>query len=307
VGNVMLQPRDIALLADVFDSRFITIPHAAALHFHELKSAERTANRRLQAMAEVRLLIRDDGHFGFAVLPDGRKKEIKALYRFTKPAFDLLVTRGVLPQLAGNAWETTMRKRFGNWKPTTIDHEIGMLDIKAALKIAIEGNAHLKVGDFGVWPRAYEFQIPKGGRVSTLQPDGFLHVIEHRPGRDDVTNHFFYIEFDRGGEQQDTLVEKAKGYRYHFKEGNFAESLGYPKSKRNECPFRVLFVFDQANSHVRRDNIATRLAEEGIGTQTPLTTLWELVADPLGPIWVSPKSGPNNLFPLFDGLSTEQA
>jgi len=305
VGNVMLQPRDIALLEDVFDSRFITIPHAAALHFSELTSAERTANRRLQAMAEVGLLKRDDGHFGFAALPDGRRKEIKALYRFTKGAFDVLVSRGLLPTEAGDEWESSMRKRFGNWTATTIDHEIGMLDIKAALKVAIERHAHLKVVEFGVWPRFYEFQVPKGGRIATQQPDGFVHVVEHRPGRDDVSHHYFYIEFDRGREQQDTLVEKAEGYKHHFKGGNFARSLGFPHAHRNEHPFRVLFVFDQKDSHARRDNIAERLSEAGIGTQTPLTTLGELVADPLGAIWITPRDGPAQKIALFEGLSTE--
>lgn len=307
IRNVMLQARDIALLADVFDSRFITIPHAAALHFSELKSAERTANRRLQAMAEAGLLQRDEGHFGYAVQPDGHKKEIKALYRFTKNAFDVLVSRGRLRDPRGDQWATTMRKRFGNWKPTTIDHEIGMLDIKAALKIAIERNAHLRVLEFGVWPRAYEFPIPKHGRVTTQQPDGFLHVAEHRPGRDDVSHHYFYIEFDRGGEQQDTLVGKAKGYRYHLRSGNFAESLGLPEAKPNEYPFRVLFVFDQKDSRSRRNNIAERLSEVGIGTQTPLTTLSEVVSDPLGRIWITPKGGPEQTISLFDGLSTEKA
>lgn len=306
IRNVMLQARDIALLADVFDSRFITIPHAAALHFSELKSAERTANRRLQAMAEAGLLQRDDGHFGFAVQPSGHKKEIKALYRFTKSAFDVLVSRGCLKDPRGHQWATTMRKRFGNWKPTTIDHEIGMLDIKAALKIAIERNSHLKVLEFGVWPRAYEFQIPKHGRMLTLQPDGFLHIAEHRPGRDDVSHHYFYIEFDRGGEQQDTLVGKAEGYRYHLRSGNFAESLGLPEAKPNEHPFRVLFVFDQKDSNSRRNNISERLSEAGIGTHTPLTTLSELVANPLGRIWITPKGGPGQMISLFDGLSTEE-
>jgi len=305
VGNVLVQDRDIALLADVFDSRFITRPHAHALHFSELKS-DRRAGQRLQQLADVGLLERDDGHFGSTLGLDGRRKGIKALYRFTAKAFDELRSRGLLPTAAGENWEA-IRKRFANWKPTTIDHEIGMLDIKAAMKLAIESHAHLKVIDFGVWPRAYEFKVPKGGRVTTQQPDGFLQVAEHRPGRGDVIHHYFYIEFDRGGEQQDTLVEKAEGYRYHLRSGNFAKSFGLPEAKPSDRPFRALFVFDQKDTQTRRNNVAERIAETGIARLTPMTSLAELVADPLGKIWITPAGGPGEEIYLFEGLSTEQA
>ncbi len=307
VGKAHLLPRDLSLLADVFDSRFITIPHAARLHFPGLKSAERSANRRLQRMAGAGLLKREEGYFGHSLSRDGTRREVKTIYRFTKSAFDLLIAHGLIRNLAGGDWSGSVRKRFEALKTSTLAHEVGMLDIKAALRPAIDACTHLSVGEFGVWPLAYTFSVPGAGTRVTLRPDGFLHVREHRPAQDSVQHHFFYLEFDRGTEQHRTLVEKVQGYRHHLHGGGFLQWLGVGDAKPRDYPFRVLFVVDTPDAASRRDNIAATLARLGVQTHTPITTLAELVSDPLGCIWVTPRTyalAPESRTGLFEGLST---
>jgi hypothetical protein len=300
--RIQLLPRDFALLADVFDTRFITIPHAARLHFAGLRSAERSANRRLHRMAGAGLLKREEGYFGESLFPDGRRQQIKTIYRFTRAAFDLLVSRGLVRHVAGEEWGTTLRKRFDALKTSTIAHEVGMLDIKAALRPAIDAQPQLSVAEFGVWPLAYTFAVPATDQRTTLRPDGFLHVTEVQDGRDTLLHHFFYLEFDRGTEKHGTIIEKVRGYRHHLNAGGFLNWLGVGGARPRDFPFRVLFVVDTPDATQRRDNLAAALARFGVQTHTPLTTLAELVANPLGPIWITPKSHASGLpaqSPLF--------
>ncbi|MFC1601905.1 replication-relaxation family protein, partial [Candidatus Sumerlaeota bacterium] len=245
VGNVALQPRDIDLLRDVFENRFITITHAALLHFSNLKSADASAKRRLARLAEVGLL-------GKQIIP---LEKHKTIFTFTKKAYDILAECGVLPQITAAVWDSKMRKRFSGIKNSTIEHEIGMLDIKAALAPAIQKQAHLRIIDFGIWPQAYEFKFQRGGSFPTFQPDGFLAVAEHRPAEAQPTVQYFYLELDRGTESLDKITEKMKAYRYHLREGGFGEWIGKTETKISERTFRAAFVVDTANAAKRIQNM----------------------------------------------------
>lgn len=293
VGNIELQPRDLALLADVFESRFITIHHAALLQFADLKAAEAAAKRRLGKMAEAGLLRRQEGRLGSVLVlteTGFRAKEVKTVYLFTKKAFDVLIEHGILRRIAGDDWDGKLRKRFEGIAESTIAHEVGMLDIKAALYRAICQQAHLRLVEFGIWPLAYEFPVQRDGKFMTQQPDGFLHVAEFQPNDDNPRSHYFYIEFDRGTEPLDQIANKVHAYRQHLRTGGFLKWLRRPDARVDDYPFRVLFVIDTKDAAKRRDNICRRISELGIETLTQFTTLPELIKDPLGAIWLSPKS-----------------
>jgi len=317
VGNVELQARDLALLNDIFDSRFITIPHATVLHFAGISAAEASAKRRLAKLAKVELLEARTGNFGSAKIfgAEGPStKEVKTLYCFTKKALDLLVEHGSLNKDASEDWDTKQRKRFefGAIRPTTIAHEIGVLNIKAALQPAIAACAHLKIADFGVWPVEYEFKVQRGGHFPTQRPDGFLHVLEFSPNDPTPRHHYFYIEFDTGSETLDTIAEKVEGYRTHLRSGGFLQWLGLPDANVEEHPFRVLFVIDAKDATLRRNNMCERLISLGVETHTPLATIDDLIRDPLGAVWIVPKTyktwlaqgkrGPISMISLFEGL-----
>ena len=73
------------------------------------------------------------------------------------------------------------------------------------------------------------------------------------------------------------------------------------------------FVFD-IDGPARIDNFCAKLAENDYGRDMYLAILSDVVADPLGEIWITPKSykeargvGDDPTIPLFEGLSTEEA
>ncbi|MBI5934747.1 MAG: replication-relaxation family protein [Chloroflexi bacterium] len=285
VDGVELQPRDWELLADVYDSRFITIPHAAALHY----GSHAVAKRRLSDLRKALVLGRTPGHFGYAHV-DGKLQEVKLIYTFTKKALDLLVNRRDFRDAKGEQWDS-LRKRFDLDSSLTIKHEVGVLNVKAALLPALKSQAHLRVEKFGVWPLAYVFKAPLDGRLKPQKPDGFIHVLEFTPGSDTPQDHYFYLEFDhQRTEDLDRILAKVKAYKHHRTKGGFVRWLGFSDASPDDHPFRVLFVIDTKDAVKRRDNICEKLADAGITTFTPVTTLAELVANPLGPIWTTPKA-----------------
>jgi hypothetical protein len=307
LDGVQLQARDFALLADVYDSRFITIPHATAMHF---EGSEASAKRRLAALAKAELLAKTNGRFGSTSIA-GKAQEVKTIYAFTKKALDLLIQHGYIRHLTDD-WNAKLRKRFDfdSISPNTIAHEVGMLDIKAAMKRAIAHHAHLRAVEIGVWPLAYEFSAPRDGRIIDHQPDGFLHVAAFSPNAEQPMPHYFYIEFDRGTETLDTIAGKVKGYREHLRSGAFMRWLGVRDGDSKDYPFRVLFIIDSKDAAHRRDNIAQRLTEIGVETHTPITTFAEFISNPLDTIWLTPKNYAEagghkpTLLSLFPSLST---
>ena len=88
---------------------------------------------------------------------------------------------------------------------------------------------------------------------------------------------------------QDVLVTKTIGYRDYYHSGGFAVRNGATAADFQSFPFRVLIVLKSVE---RRNNTAERLLQINppILTLTWLTTLAAVTADPLGAIWIQPKS-----------------
>lgn len=104
---------------------------------------------------------------------------------------------------------------------------------------------------------------------------------------DGIAEQHLFLEIDRSTESQSVLANRAACYRAHYRGGGFAESRGMSRANFEEFPFRVLAVF---KSIERRNHATERLLaiDPPIKSMIWLTTIQELLGDPLSEIWVRP-------------------
>jgi hypothetical protein len=272
--SIQLQERDIALLRCLFESRVMTSAQIGALFFDGKREA---AKKRLQKL-KITGLLTERPRSGY---------EPSTLF-LTRKALTMLREQGMLaeyPALEPSALEK--RSRVGN---LTIRHELEVMDVKVAFHRAVAHIERATVAEFSTWPAIYEFEafrLGYNGKEMMVKPDAFIRIHE-READGGLSEHTFFLEVDRSTETQDTLVAKAGCYLDYYKSGGFAVRNGATRSEFKEYPFRVLMVFKTAE---RRNNTAERLVHHvpPILTQVCLSTLAEVQADPLGPIWMSPK------------------
>lgn len=260
----VIQERDIAILTGFFDSRIMTASHVAALYFAGRREA---AKKRLQALKRAGLISERP-----------RQSFEPAILFLTRSGIDLLRQRGVLiryPYFDNKALERRARV-----SETTIRHELAVMDVKATLCAALEKCAGLSISEFTTWPLLTQFESDIGN--SPVKPDGFARI-----DGVDGKKHALFIELDRSTETQSILVARAQSYLRHYMSGRFAKHHGASPSAFKSHPFRVLYVLQ---TEERRNNTAESL----LRTNPPilsiiwLTTIREILADPLGPIWVRP-------------------
>lgn len=270
--TVELTERDMQLLRGLFEARVMTLAHAAVFHFGGSIEA---AMKRVQKLKAA----------GYIAERPRRVYQPSILF-LTKQAFTLLHERGALvdyPRLGAAALQKRVRV-----SELTLRHELSVLDVKAAFCRALRDDPANRLEEFGTWPLLYRFRAAPGVgmRDVTVRPDGFIRVHQHLPD-DQVAEEMFFLELDRSTETQATLAAKAACYGDFYRRGGMAARYGRPRSEFKRFPFRVLFVF--ANDE-RRNNAAHRmlLNQPAVLTQAWLTTLPELLADPLGSIWVQP-------------------
>lgn len=124
------------------------------------------------------------------------------------------------------------------------------------------------------------------GEVTSVYPDGFMRV-EKTQG-DAVYESCYFLEVDRSTERLDVLAERCVAYRHYYRSGSFAKRQGGQAEEYRNHYFRVLVT---CVSQERARNIAMALLnlDQPIQTQVLLTTHAELMADPLGTIWLRPK------------------
>ena len=270
--GIAFQERDFALLRSLFESRVMTTAHITALHFDGKKEA---AKKRLQKLKAAGL-----------VNERPRRAYDPSVLFLTSKAFRLLSERGILaeyPKLSSEA--LTKRAQVST---LTLRHELEVMDVKTALVTAIRATAACGVTEFTTWPLLNQFRVRRSNsrREITVKPDGFMRI--HEKGQNgDAYEHTFFVEVDRSTETQDTLAEKAGCYLDYYRAGGLAERFGRPRTAYKDFPFRVLMVFKNAE---RRNNTAERLLQSNppILTQAWLTTMPELLADPLGSVWIRP-------------------
>lgn len=269
--SIECQERDIALLRDLFVSRIMTLAHISALHFEGRGEA---AKKRIQKLKAAGLI---------AERP--RKARDPGVLYLGRAGFTLLSNEGHiadLPRLSTASFEKRAKV-----SDLTLRHELAVMDVKATLAPAIGRNPGMKMVEFCTWPMLCQFDAhPKGYPVVRVKPDGRLRV-EERVG-EKVFEHAFFLEVDRGTETLGTLTRRSLCYREHYATGDFAVSCGGSREDYSEYPFRVLIVLP---SVARRDNLTRDLKalNPPILTQVWLTTITEVVRDPLGQVWLRPK------------------
>ncbi len=272
---IIPQERDFALLRGLYESRVMTLNHLADLYFAENRAATKQRIRKLRIAG----LIRDRA----------RHANEPAALLLTKKGFLVLKRHSRLegyPVLS----DTDFTAR-ANVSSLTLRHELQVVGVKAALLTALSALSHVNVMTATTWPLLSQFRVHRpyadgyGSTTVTVKPDGYICFQEK--DTEGTNEHHCFIEVDRGTESQRVLAERAVCYRAHYQSGGFAESRGGSREHFAEYPFRVLAIFPTAE---RRNNAAERLlqVEPPIKTMVWLTTMPEMLRDPLGPIWIRP-------------------
>lgn len=272
--SLQLRPRDLALFRALFESRIATAEHIAALFFNGSREA---AKKRLQKLKAA-------GFIG----ERKRKAYEPAVLSLTPKAFAVPREQGILaeyPQLGSSALDRRTRV-----SDLTLNHELEVMDTKVAFHSAIKKAEQFTIVEFSTWPLLHQFEAFRSGYGGTevlIKPDGFIRIHEQEPDGG-VSEYAFFLELDRSSQTQDTLATRAGAYVDFYKSGGFAQRNGADRSAFKEYPFRVLFIFKNAE---RRNNMAERLLQNTppIFAQVMLSTFDEVTANPLGLIWMCPR------------------
>lgn len=270
---LILQTRDLSILRGLFESRVMTLAHAAEIFFEGKREAAKKRIQRLKAA-------------GFIAERKRRAYEPSILC-LSRKALDHLRDQGILAEYPD--MPKLDLERRATVSEQTIRHELDVMDVKTGFHAAIRAQPRYNIAEFGTWPARYQFTAGRGdggGEDTLMKPDGFLRIHE-REGDGGLSEHTFFLEVDRSTETQETLVNRALCYLDYYRSGGFAIRSGAERTAYKEYPFRVLMVFKTAE---RRNNAADRLARAHppVLTLAALSTQDEVTQNPLGPIWMSP-------------------
>ncbi len=271
--SLVLQKRDLSLLRGLFESRAMTPKHIASLYFD---GRSEMTKKRLQKLKAAKLI-------------HNRQRRIFELssLSITRKGLLFLKEKGVLKDYPDfNLPELEQRSKVS---PLTIHHELEVMDVKVAFHSAIRQFPSFSLTEFSTWPLLNEFQTicsKLHGREIPVKPDAHLRIQE-KASENEIYEHTFFFELDRSTEVLDRLVLRASCYYDYYRSGSFAIRNGGNRSDYKEFPFRVLMVFKTPE---RRNNMAERLllCNPPILTQVCLSTIEEVLADPLGAIWFRP-------------------
>jgi hypothetical protein len=277
-NNIALQPRDLDILRGLFESRVMSQEHITRIYFAGKSEASK---KRLQRLKAAKLI---------AERP--RKTYEPAVLYLSKAGFVELIRAGRLLDYPKFTWES-LEKRV-QVSSLTIRHELEVMDVRTVLSEHLEPHPDFSLIEFSTWPLLFQFHAQKRPRAGQpfrgsglLKPDGYLRV--HRTRADGGYDELFYfLEVDRSTESQETLADKAHSYRDFYQQGGLAVRYGKSKDDYRTYAFRVLMVFQNDE---RRNNAAETMLrmDTPVLSQVWLTTRSELLADPFGAIWFSPR------------------
>jgi hypothetical protein len=260
----------------LFESRVMTLDHIALLYFDGKREMAKKRVQKLKASGYV------------AERP--RQPSQPAVLTLAAAGLNVLQEEG---QLSGypKLDRTALLKR-SQVSDMTLQHELQVMTVKAALVSALRTLDRFDVAEFSTWPLLSQFSVrrsaidPMESGEQVVKPDGFMRVREHADGR--KFEHAYFLELDRSNETQEKLGRKAIAYLEYYRSGGFAERNGRPRSEKKDFPFLVLFT---CKSAARRDNAIERLLTNDPPTLTQawLTTFDEVTTDPLGSIWIRPR------------------
>lgn len=189
-------------------------------------------------------------------------------------------------ELERNGFERTIPVKGMAPKRASSEHDRTVRQLGEIMQSRCRNSGLCSVDEYWLEPKFCRFGvISKGGRKKITNPDAFASVRRLAP-RSDPSDSFF-LEFDRGTESLDIVVEKVRQYVRYFRTGGFAAWRGAGSRDYKRHPFRVLFV---VRSSERRNNLAEQILirHPSILTQLWIATLSEFLADPFGAIWTRP-------------------
>jgi hypothetical protein len=270
--DIELQPRDIALLCGLFESRVMTLKHVSALYFD---GKGEMAKKRVQKLKAAKLIRERPRH---------SVSDPSVLF-LTRAAFELLSKSACFaayPQISPFAFDK--RATVSN---LTIRHELEVMDVKTAMIAAIAKFENLRVAEYSTWPALYQFKaFRSSGEQVIVKPDGFMRV--HETEADGGSSeHTFFLELDRSTESLDILCQRAYRYSDYYRSGGYAIRCGGSSKDYKQFPFRVIWVCKTAQ---RKQNLMERLrtSTPPILTQALVGITDDAVSDPLGTCWHTP-------------------
>lgn len=270
--GIHIQERDTLLLIELLEARYMSYSHAAAFIFEGKLAA---AKKRIQKLVGARLVTRTRKDGNRLVVISLSRAGLNLLHR------DGILRRYPLSSLAG--YEKRLSISDG-----TREHELAVLDVKAAFALSIRGMESLRLLQFTTWPLLNQFEILTGrfGSKRLIKPDAFIRI-RKQIAEGGMLDTQFYFELDRSTRSQKRFVDQLLSYPAFYKSGGFAVRNGVPPEAYARFPFRVLVI---VKSLERRNNTLRNLLESTprVPTQILITTLEEALHDPLGKIWVRP-------------------
>jgi hypothetical protein len=124
--DIQITDRDLGFLRGLFESRVMTLAHAAALHFGGSLEAAKKRTQRLKGTRYIR------------ERPRSRPYD-PSILSLARRGFEALRRAGQLADYPALGWES-MEKR-AQVSPFTLRHELDVLSSKAAIVAALRGEA----------------------------------------------------------------------------------------------------------------------------------------------------------------------
>lgn len=223
-----LTGRELAVLGQIAELRFMTGAQVAAVHFPasdyaEAESAGRAARRTLQRLTVERLLVRLERRIG------GRRAgSASYVYALGEVGQRLLGSDGP-------------RRRQREPSRYFLSHALAVTQFIVDLTAANRAK-DVELLLLQTEPRCWR-QVPTPGGSTTLKPDAFVSV-----GRDDLAYDWF-VEVDLGSEHLPTLLRKCALYESYYRSG-------IEQAKRQVFP-RVLWLM---HSEARVEKLARAIA-----------------------------------------------
>jgi len=301
-----LTARDLDIVEAVVAHQFLTVNELQPLFF-SVETGYKAAARRLKALSDAGLLAR---HYTptFDASP--------AVYCPTQKGVQLLLAHGQLHpdeidwrgkhnritaasvrhELAANRLVVTLMLALaegqGYWLEVPCPHRAGGKRLtrridhaRLAQALTVERGSHL-------WDRVRN-PSQKGRRTPTylpVRPDRLL-LVNWEAGRvsgnnrESYTNAHhktFFLEVEIAPKQSERLRQRFRAYREYYRSGGFLRRYGHGDDVR-AYPFVVLVT---APTDERRNNLIELAIEEACLKMVWFATYDEVLADPLGAVWI---------------------
>ncbi len=256
-GRLRIQPRDVELLRDLGEYRFLDTAQILALH----PGGMRNLQRRLRYMY----------HLGYVERPASQKL-------FGKPAGFLVYSLGK------KGAELLARREPAGRKEATfpyLAHAMMISRFRSILSLALK--KYPDKPELARWAQGRELKkmLAARGEATELVPDAFF-AIEHKG---DKLN--FFLEADRGTMTRERFLDKMKIYWRWWREKRCERNLGITR-------FRVLTIAPSENrsENLRKTTKEADTRKEGSAMYLFAPETAFSLKKPeavLSPVWLSPK------------------